>query len=592
MSSQTIYFTNPRAIQTMQTQVGTNPPSFSSNFNQYVTNFLTGPNAGFISNATGPGTKGYGVLAGNLFTGEEKFATVGLARKDGGLYDADNSIMQFSSASKIIVGLGYAKMLEEGLIQGSDSVGTYIPQMSTGIYSYYTSVTPTNPLDPSTWTNTKATGSLSAYTINDMFSCRFALTTPVYLAAFGAYLYTENPYFYYTAASASTGSLFEAMHIYNMYTGCFANSNAWFGKDKWFMAYNGYGQYDTRLFVQNLISYVNQGIFVLSAGHDSLYGGVNTADIPLNGYKYTYDTSYGILGLALDNCCQTKLGMSFVQYIKNKIFTPLEITKLYFLGVDPTPANFAANKVDYSFSRFLSFNPTLNAVFPGGIATGAGTASFIISPFSSAGASPTYYNAGLASTVTKVWAKDYTDDGFYKLVEGLYANNTSDCIFGPDPLFGTMKELCKLFKLVIGKGKYTKTDGTTVQVIGPQAINFLTSPKISALNNMSVVFGQDNSLGFGLNAWDNSNTSWCGSFVRMNRDITTNGLYPFSTSTCMWQGVSGHIYVFDLETGYYMLWSHAEYLLDSSDIVLSWGYNGSTTTPIPAANAFATCLRP
>jgi len=622
MSSQTVYFTNPSVISEIQNQAGLNPPALSANFNQNVINFFTGT---YQYNPSSSGSsKGMAMIAGNAFSGEQKFASVGVARKDGGLFDPETTYFQYLSSSKIITGLGYAKLLEEGVVKSSDLVYAYVPEFA-GSYKYYSSVNQStgNPCLPNTWTGTIATAvtdpatsqedGLESYTLADMAGLRFPLVDPFFCASTnGCYLFAENPAWYYGAYKASTASACDALSVYNVYT--YTHSVGVY-PERFTVAYSSGAYLNPETSILNIISDVKAGNFILSNKRTALVAGVGpnaAAQIP--SYRAYYDTSLMILGLALDRACHQKLGMSFATYIRTKLFTPLEISKIYFSGIDAPPADFAAKRADYAFSRFNTFIPTFDHAYQGGVATGGanplpspptvpwswGTGSLpACFPYKgvSLGASTSYVSQGKPSQnvipgvvpnlAAKVWNQDYPLDGLSQLTEGLYLYNATGGFDGHNPCWGTMSEFCKLLNLIVNKGKYTQSNGTVVQVLNPQSVAYLTTPKVSALSDIYAYQSDDNAvpLNFGFDAWEGDNGSWCGFFGRVNRDVVTPSLqYPLTPGTCGWLGLTSNLYYFDIETGYYMMWMIPEWGIVQGTF-LNW-----FATPYPQ-DAFAVCLR-
>lgn len=688
-------------ITDLQNNAGVNPPLFSTDFTKNVINFMTGA-ANLIYNPSNlTASKGIAVLAGNAFTNEDKFAAAGYANSSNGSFDPDSSIFQFTSCSKIITALGYAKMLEEGLIFPTDPVFNYISTF-TGTYTYPNQIFATtgqasaagytgnlrdgfqytqwyggaiggnpitgafnniNPSAPNTWLFTSATGNLGDFTLADMFGLRFPLLVPVYnQTAITCITTAENPLYF---AGCSTGSdslkrdaLTENFNYYGLLRGWetsgfagFPNpypsdiTNTFIFKNRWYQASFGL-TYPARNDILNIIDFVKQGYFLLSSARDQLVAGV-LPELPyLSQKKTAYDSGYQILGLALDNACRAKLnGLPFHEYIRTKIFAPLEINNMWFLGIDSTSniTNYASRKVEFTFGRQLTYpevlqtpNQTVN--FPGGIATGAASASWAINlgsnfrntslatvnanytqflapgvPTPWAGA-PSYAGDGLQLTGRKVWSSQYPADSFSLIPNAFTAttfvsinssgqfyvfnptgttvpagNPNIDCIYASIPCLGTFRDLSKILKLIINQGKYRKANGTWVQVLSPQSINFLTIPKISALQNVGLADGPA-PLGYTLRFQpdvDSFSSSWCGGFGRTNRDITDSGIFPLTDNTCSWIGIAGLLYFFDLKTGYYTIMGTQDWLLDGQNV---FNTNGLVNKYNPQ-RIFATTLR-
>ena len=207
MSSQTVYFTNPASISTLQNQVGTNTPALPalSTMTRLV-NFLTGTSGivcttsnGQSANQTGAPTantdlngqafKGLLCAAGNAFSGDQSIFTTGVKDAAGNPYDI-NSVFNQGSSTKLLAGIVEAKMIEEGYFLPTDTIVTYVPAFTGFGYAYiyatgaYSSsyVAPPNL---TTYTGTLTRIALNTLTVAQAMS--WQIVFPYEQSAFGSF---------------------------------------------------------------------------------------------------------------------------------------------------------------------------------------------------------------------------------------------------------------------------------------------------------------------------------------------------------------------------------------------------------------------
>ena len=205
MSSQTVYFTNPAQISTLQvntsqlqTQYGTNTywnlTGTYNNIASYATGYFYGANpsgitlgplnvakgTGGATDANGQGTLTYTNLVGNAYTDQEIFFTTGPVNASGDAMD-QNTMLHLASAAKFFNSFLWLKAIEDKIINPADAVGAYLPDWNTGNYFYYTgactgALAPNvyTPIDFTTFTGTRAQAPLSEITIGHCISMNVA----------------------------------------------------------------------------------------------------------------------------------------------------------------------------------------------------------------------------------------------------------------------------------------------------------------------------------------------------------------------------------------------------------------------------------
>jgi len=551
MSSQTIYFDNPTSISTLQGQVGSVPNQVNTDTvfaNRVVTcsnNLYTGAATAFttymntlLTCSTGSDTNGIAhngmfCFGGNAFTDKEVFASVGTANSTGAPWTSDKYV-RFASQSKIIGGLAIAKIMEEGYMKPDDLVFKYIPSF-TGPCYYIASGSATGTLGsyasgPGNYTGTLLPYNLQNLTIAHLLGFQFAVPSPEFLFGTSRLSWeTTSPadfalnYAYSTMISGGAlklGSTLGSSGALSTQTGLI--SPGYLG---YFKIGNNYVYGSETDFVLTLANCLKNGSIILTFRPGQITTGFNGLFVPR--------AQYGITFSILSYCCQQALSQGgytspLYTYIREKLFTPIGINnELWWSNCETGPSDQAGRLVEVSFrySYTLSTGPW---------ATGTLT----------------------APTNTLVWSSQYQGDSYSSYVSSFFYKNTDVPSFNAG-IVGTPTMYCKLLKLIINNGVYSGK-----QIIAKHSIKWM----FNSFGAAGQLFEARSLYGGG---GPSANQKWCLGFVKTddsvssayNEENTGNvGIltFPMTSNVCGWGGFYGTQYLFDIETGYYIMIGYHE----------------------------------
>ena len=288
----------------------------------------------------------------------------------------------------------------------------------------------------------------------------------------------------------------------------------------------------------------------------------NPYGINMPSYRYNFYT-FNLLAQALDNLAKLNGFTGLIQYIRNKILTPLGMTKTYFSIGEAGPADLQANKAQLTWARsnieiyyqtgYTNQNGT-GVAFPG--------APIGITPYNygcSTGYSDNWSNAyTIATSPTPglngfgiynlkvmlgplVWSSQYPDDGNSRLYNALTSTDPSfpGQVFGEAPIYSTMADMAKLIKCIMKYGKHNNT-----QVLSPQLIEWFLTAKTPSLTNIT---------SFGGATDDGTRNSWCGGVLKRNTESDNDCNYRTSDDSYSAPGVFGSDVIFNMKTGYWFI---------------------------------------
>jgi hypothetical protein len=510
----------------------------------YLENFVKSQmTATTAQDKNGVANKMYGCYYGNVFTEQEGFYSQGKASSLGENMTPDHLFFTASSI-KVFGGLVICKMLEEQYFQLNETIASYIPEFSgTGYYIEDCSgnLTPslTGELDFSSFSGKLNTLDLGTLTIAQALgwqishpSYSFYMVGGLLQAAFSSVFQFSNPpskldfsypYSYYLGKQALEKGL-----LYGPVESCKRDDCL---REQFYDFYHG----DSNFNVGPYSDYLTTCINTIKSGKVPLQwkpgavanDGVLNQNVPKQGYT---EIGWVLVQAIMAKSLQRRgTYNNLVDYIRDKILTPLDITKndLRFCIVEP-PID--GQYLEQTFRRNAS----------------------LCSGYASAGCSPSYAQNNVNGLA---YVSEYKDDGFYKLF------NSYKTVYKPDPLgcglyssvFTKQRHFIKFMKLMVTKGVYNGK-----RIISKSAMNFLFNNISNSGAVLQLALGNDYlspnllwCLGFA--KFDDSNSLL--SYATQSHSPYEQGLiinYPFSKNFCFGFGVSDNMWFVDLETGNFM----------------------------------------
>jgi hypothetical protein len=328
----------------------------------------------------------------------------------------------------------------------------------------------------------------------------------------------------------------------------------------------------TGLFAQSSGAYVPLSFSSRGGNANSFFttgASRNPYGINMPSYRYNFYT-FNLLAQALDNLAKRNGFTGLIQYIRNKILTPLGMTKTYFSIGEDGPADIDANKAQLAWSRsnleiYMQtglFSSISNQAATGSDVTTSGI-QLGISPWNygcSTGYNDAWTNAYTLSTTQVgnlgpllgfqqlkvmlgplVWSSQYPDDGNSRLYDALtsrYAQFPNQ-VFGESPVYSTMADWVKLIKCIMKYGKHNNT-----QVLSPQLIEWFLTAKTPSLTNITSVGGATD---------DGTRNSWCGGILKRNVEADNDANFRTSDDSYNAPGVFGSDVLLNMKTGYWAI---------------------------------------
>jgi len=554
MAQQLVYFNNPSDITLIQGQIGVQPgsvnttnlsTSFFNNSRVYTINNKVYTGAASLINSSlqslmscpsgtsynqdynGVAHHGLFCVAGNAFSGDEIFTSTGTANVSGASWTSDKYV-RLASQSKIIGGMVIAKMMEEGYLASNDTVSKYIPQFTGTAYyiNYATGTIGNYTSGPGNYTGTVLPFDLSSVTVSQLLGFQLGIPSSEFLTgqSFASWQTTTPADFALNYSYQTCGNALNLGRSLGP-TGCLNTKQGLrdSGYDGFYKS-SGIVYGPVTDYILSLCNCLNNGSVILSFKPGDLATGFNGLQVPR--------AQYGVAMTIMSYVCQqalfakTNSYTNLAQYIREKIFTPLEINDgLWWGGCETGPADRVSNTIDTSFRR----GP---ALYSGPFATGT-----IIAPLN-----------------TLVWTSQYSNDSFASPI--LPQFNWIDPPNFNGGLIGKPSLYCKLLRLLITKGVYINSSNQTIQILSRPAVNWMFNS-----------FGAAGQLFEAKSLYNNgtptANQKWCLGFTRQDDSLASSyniensgnigfNCFPISPGLCNWGGFYGTQYAFDIDSGYYI----------------------------------------
>ncbi len=625
---QNVYFYNPATIVSLQAdvtalknqvgygqEISTNTASYLTTGAYYLQNrapAYAGTGGDFNAYSAGPyvngGHPGYGVLGGNFRTGEEYFgASSRPVNGDGDLWNKDTTVYNFGSSGKILVGLACAKMMEEGIINDTDTCVTYYPAMQ-GTGFYYDTVTVSSgaafPYSSTSYTSTTGTFMWQSITVADLLHYNIGLIDDFFTLPAASLAFTNTEAAVIANSSAANSSGLAELLQFNTYATSLLSGTPVGAAGK---MYNGSAAYPTTSLLDSLISDNKNGTLPLAYKPASYRSDV----LPYNirGQLSTYDSAYFMLGCVLDGAVKAAGYDSFASYVRTKFLTPLGMSNTYVMFQETIPSAQFDNLADNAYRRspavaasnfaWLATNPftgaynTAVAEFGGmsqylGALAGLGTqpqqeiaqgafdlvyTSFLVDPSYATGCNTqlisSFGNFDFATTASLAagqlsWCRGKPLDGISNITKSVFyytgAGTGTNYPLGNSPIISTLSDFSKLVKLIGNRGVTASGE----RLLKTETWNYFIAPKINPLSIegsgvSATPYGSDPNPSL-------PNGAYLMGCYRTNRDLTDSTLYGFDESTIYGGGATGNCFYVDFYTGNYFIFATPELGLSTGAI--------------------------
>jgi len=458
--------------------------------------------------------KGGFALYGNFKEEARFFQSAGYAKPRS--HYKKNTIIRFASQSKILGGFILAKAIEEGFINLTDPIYNYVPEFGKPL-EYF--------LEDGNVSPTKFDG--KQILVSHLLSMSTGLG--YYFASWGNI---------YKGLNGATGlpplPFAEANRKRNEAINAAVGTELFWD---W--------QFDPRILKKSQalgfkLPSMKKYIGVLTSVPLLFKPGTNSLR------NVCYGMDYDVLGAVVNVAINRKTGLDVWSFFKKYFLDPMDIHSFFQIGNPDKPADLKKRLAQTAFRR-----PKDNKQADG--------TSFAPDP------SPEYLdqNAGKLA-----WTSDYPNDGFgYNeslFTEILVENDPYQGYFGAG-YGGTPYDYSKFFELLFGKGVFR-----CVRILSENSVKFLTTPSLPEYISFGLEFlnkkgnlGVNNFLSDSAGAENQAllavgyNESWCagcctgnGAFVDALYNTSNNTI---SATTLRWGSYYGTNYLFDWETGNYVM---------------------------------------
>lgn len=595
---QTVYFYNPTTITNLQTNV----TQLQQNANmgqtinasvatplvaEYMESIRAKPTWG--GSGLGPlgGHKGCFFYGGNIYSGQEIFTSTGVANSAGLQYSLD-TIINPASQGKAFIGMTLAKMMEERIIYSSDKASTFWPQVMTGTAPYWSSFTLLNstnfPYDSSSWTGTTATYNLANITIQDLVQLQMPIlddglsAPPLGFQGISSARSSVITAYNLACQQLGTGSADFSGLAHLVLTTKYAE-NAINNVNcpptiSYLLGYTGTANQET--ITSEMLRLHKTGVFV------GIFKPADYANLryPFDsrGHRIIYDFSYQVLLIVLDKCLKAYNGGAtypngWVQYAREKFFTPLGMNDTYVMGAENVPDEKKSRVVELAWRRapsfqacYASYGPPTDPLFPNNYinlpqpvvvtniaASGASYSSVGCSP-AYAAASKAIFNLYTGTSSLQAyadpgllaWASEYPDDSLSRQMFTIYnLTGTNGNVFGPCPLLTTPRDWGKVIRLLCKRGY----DDNGNRLLKPESWNWLMSPKINAVEYRESIGNSYSAVTSTYNNQNNPNRKYSMGLSRIPTDLSNLVEYGLDDQTVLTSGATAVLSIFDLSTG-------------------------------------------
>ncbi len=528
--------------------------------------------------------KGAFFYGGNTKTGQEFFLGTGTANAAGLTWSTGTKYAP-ASATKIVVGLVCAKMIEEGIINPYSPISTLSPSLATlftGAAIYYDTITVTAGLEaafpadfvpgPNVSSFTATTGAyrLENATLSDLLHMNLGILDDFFTIPGSGMIATTSQWgngagslLALTSGAASNIDKAMLVQSYKFVSTLLAAGQFAYG----FAAKIFNGQtIDPATIVSdsitNAINLVKAGTIPLAYAP-----GAKSQQLPYLAriLPATYDSAYVLLAYVLDERLRSVAGINFATYAGLKFFTPLGMANtsvMYQQNVSTT------NLAESSFRRSVAYGAV--PFTPAGADKPFSLSD--VTTYPSFGCSPSYATGAFLDLVLhgttgaagpNVWTSQFPDDGISRICsQGFYyqTGSASASPAGNTPVICSIGDFGKLLKLICNKG--VAPNGT--RLLKTESWNYFISSKIGALTGLATatnVFNEtDEKTG---------NTVFTMGASRIANSVSNMTTYGYDETTIFFDGAMGCKWYADFFTGNWFFCGVPENFLSTGDLQLT-----------------------
>ena len=519
------------------------------------------------------------IHGGNVKSNQSFFASAGICNANTGANSwSPDTLMNYGSAGKLLTGLIFAKMQEEGLVSASDKCSLYLPAM-TGTGLYYTNITVTDlgafplsataytgafPYNPAVYTATTGAFLWQDVTINDLLHYDIGIIQDAFAVGAFTTLF-QNP----DTITAVVGTNYKNNAASNpIPAGCASLlqynkivSSAVLGTPITPVTQVALGSNPLTTLVpsafDNLIALNRNGILIAGNKPGTLYQGMLPYGVTSSASQY--DIGYQMLGAVIDQALRAKgYTNGYAQYARAKFFTPMGMNDSYVLLQESIPDSKKPRLAGNSWRRAPTLGLTQTAVY--------GTPQ----TYPGWGVSTAYQSlAGFSGTGPLVWDSQYPTDSISRYAEGAFyclTGTSTNYPLGNSPIITSIADFGKMVQLVANRGSFNGQ-----RILKTETWNYLVQPKLqatTALSNLPYPAGNDT-----FSSW-----SYCLGIRRYNRDLASVTTYGVDETTCFNSGITGNFYALDFYTGNWFMVGVPEASNSSGNLL---GTVGGTLYGIP-----------
>jgi CubicO group peptidase (beta-lactamase class C family) len=484
---------------------------------------------------------------GSFFYGQSEyssecptFASSKVANSKSESFTVD-TIYPWASCGKILTTLALTKMMEEGLIASTTTLNSVDPVLYSGTSDYFDTINvifPTAfPYSSSSYSYTTKKLDWTTITVENLLQYNIGLSNDVFFLPSANLVYFDSSQRSIILSENSVEGLGMMIQFGIAYSALVVGSPITPGC----RLYNG--EAISSVMPTSLASYIQ----LTKNGTIPLLYNSNTYSndrLPfrIRSLPATYDFSYAILGDVMEKVLKKNNYSNFSEYVHQKIFEPLNMTRSYVLLQDKIPYSLSMAENSWRRSPVLSLTKTLVPIDP--------------STWPGCKCSPEYATLANGTVLTDpwgplVWNSQYPTDGLSYISSLFYYRDqiSGTGFLGNAPFVSSIKDMGTLLDCIVKKKS----------ILNQTSWSYFLANKVMSSTYPS-------GFPYPLESISPTSTSTATALTHVNRDFSQRALYGFDDSTYYKNGITGCSIYMNTSTGIWMVFGYPEILLSSTTL--------------------------
>lgn len=469
------------------------------------------------------------------------FASSKIANSQSEPFTAE-TIYPWASCGKILTTLALTKMMEEGLIASTTTLNSIDPVLYSGTSDYFDTITVISqaafPYSSASYSYTTKKMDWTTITIENLLQYNIGLSNDAFFLPSANLLYFDPSQRTVILSEENSVEGLGMMIQFGIAYRALVNGTPITPGCR---IYNG--EPISSVIPTSLQSYLQ----LTKNGTIPLLYNSNTYSndrLPfrIRSLPATYDFSYAILGDVMEKVLKKNNYSDFSEYVHQKIFEPLQMTRSYILLQDSIPYSLSMAENSWRRSPVLSLTKTLIPTDP--------------STWPGCKCSPEYATLANSTVSTDpwgplVWNSEYPTDGISYISSLFYSRDPipGTSFIGNAPFISSIKDMGKLLDCIVNKKS----------ILNQTSWSYFLANKVMSSTYPS-------GAPYPIESLSPSSASTATALTHVNRDFSQRALYGFDDSTYYKNGITGCSIYLNTSTGIWMVFGYPEILLSSTTI--------------------------